>query len=61
MGCKNTLKKNVSIIHLSSDFSTLYAGTGAIHKFLGFFRACLYGVGYICVQTGNKNLLLIRN
>ena len=35
-GCKNTLTKNVSIVHFSFVFLTLPAGTGGIHKFLGF-------------------------
>ena len=33
-GCKNTLTKNASIVHLF--FLTLHAGTGGIHKFVGF-------------------------
>ena len=34
--CKNTLTKNVSIVHFSFVFLTLHAGTCGIHKFLGF-------------------------
>ena len=35
-GCKSALTKNASVVHLSSVFLTLHAGTGGIDKFLGF-------------------------